>query len=741
MLDDLKDELVNAIKRNFILEGELKVIDNKIGLLVHNRITVQDVIATSQGLQRKGENSGDAPAADAGGQLIGPEQRRLYSQLFYLLQTEPRYLGKVPSFVNLAQTGPFIQAVAFTLFADQYSSREELLLLSVFRHALEQEFQNSLSMGSLLRGNSAVTKLIREYTRREPGQVFLERLLSAELSSFGTAEAVSFEIDPVKVARELGSEAARTGSKASVSLLAEADLHADARVREVIVPRIRLIEQFCDRILDLVFGSVEEMPYGIRWLARQIALLTRERFVDASRQDCATMVGGFVYLRFINPAIVTPDADAYKLVRRALSPMHRRNLVLVAKVLQNLSNFVLFGEKELFMVPLNAFIERNKPRMIDYCEALTSVSDLDDQLKFDMPFSSVGAAHSPTIRISMNEVFLMHELVATNVQFIAPELDDPLRVLVRALGAAPAQVKVADNLEITLVLRDPARDADGQDAPVVDTDAVLKVRLYSEAKLMLTRLLRLLDVHAIPFSLRHSVERIIEAAAEQAAAPGTEPKLAADLRVLLTQLSERLDELERFGLYSPAARVCNLLTDLAAETENRAQFRERLAADRIRIQRTLERVCSHHEYLEAQLDSYNQYLQNVRMQQTVGPKDAKRLKNRTKKGVEMDGGVRKIAPYKVAHDRLCKDGIIAESRVPEARRKKTMIAFSSDEAGTVDVEAFYHGFAVDRYTFELDDLLARQEADERILVLEYVTLDLNLTIQLLNRLFAASDSD
>ena len=35
-----------------IAEGELRGLDQKIGLLIHNRITVQEVIAQSQGLTR-----------------------------------------------------------------------------------------------------------------------------------------------------------------------------------------------------------------------------------------------------------------------------------------------------------------------------------------------------------------------------------------------------------------------------------------------------------------------------------------------------------------------------------------------------------------------------------------------------------------------------------------------------------------------------------------------------------------
>ena len=47
----------------------------------------------------------------------------------------------------------------------------------------------------------------------------------------------------------------------------------------------------------------------------------------------------------------------------SVSARTRRNLVLVSKVIQTLSNNVRFGGKEAFMIPMNAFINDN----VDNC--------------------------------------------------------------------------------------------------------------------------------------------------------------------------------------------------------------------------------------------------------------------------------------------------------------------------------------------------------------------------------------
>lgn len=70
-----------------------------------------------------------------------------------------------------------------------------------------------------------------------------------------------------------------------------------------------------------------------------------------------TAVGAFIFLRFFCPAIVAPDVEG--LVSTAPTKEMRRGLLLIAKVIQNLANNVLFGVKEPYMFPLNDFLVHN----------------------------------------------------------------------------------------------------------------------------------------------------------------------------------------------------------------------------------------------------------------------------------------------------------------------------------------------------------------------------------------------
>ena len=50
----------------------------------------------------------------------------------------------------------------------------------------------------------------------------------------------------------------------------------------------------------------------------------------------------------------------------------RRALILISKVVQNVANEVEFGDKEAYMMPMNAFIKENIPRMKCFLDVLSS---------------------------------------------------------------------------------------------------------------------------------------------------------------------------------------------------------------------------------------------------------------------------------------------------------------------------------------------------------------------------------
>jgi len=117
-------------------------------------------------------------------------------------------------------------------------------------------------------------------------------------------------------------------------------------VQAIIAPRLTMLMEIANSFLVTIIESMETVPYGIRWICKQIRSLTRVRvtvvflsllcsvlqqrkYPDATDYAICSLIGGFFFLRFINPAIVTPQA--YMLVEGVPAKHPRRTLTLVSR--------------------------------------------------------------------------------------------------------------------------------------------------------------------------------------------------------------------------------------------------------------------------------------------------------------------------------------------------------------------------------------------------------------------------
>jgi len=64
-----------------------------------------------------------------------PDDRKKqhYGNMFFLLQTEVKYIAQLVKLVNLGEMDALMQCVMFTLFGNQFERREEGLLLTMFQ--------------------------------------------------------------------------------------------------------------------------------------------------------------------------------------------------------------------------------------------------------------------------------------------------------------------------------------------------------------------------------------------------------------------------------------------------------------------------------------------------------------------------------------------------------------------------------------------------------------------------------
>merc|ERR1711916_328407 len=94
-------------------------------------------------------------------------------------------------------------------------------------------------------------------------------------------------------------------------------------------------------------------------------------------------LGSFFFLRLVCPMITSPEEWGMTVEGQTPSPAARRIFILIAKVLQNLANNVLFGRKEKYLTCMNQFLQSNEESVNqlyeNLCQPAENAQDLYDQ--------------------------------------------------------------------------------------------------------------------------------------------------------------------------------------------------------------------------------------------------------------------------------------------------------------------------------------------------------------------------
>ncbi len=67
------------------------------------------------------------------GAFPNDDKTQKYGNLLFLLQSEPRHIAHLCRLVSMSEIDSLLQTVMFTIYGNQYESREEHLLLTMFQ--------------------------------------------------------------------------------------------------------------------------------------------------------------------------------------------------------------------------------------------------------------------------------------------------------------------------------------------------------------------------------------------------------------------------------------------------------------------------------------------------------------------------------------------------------------------------------------------------------------------------------
>jgi len=362
-------------------------------------------------------------------------------------------------------------------------------------------------------------------------------------------------------------------------------------------------------------------------------------------------------------------------------------------------------------MPLNKWITKHLETVRDYFTDLISVTDPEDYLQVDK-YMELTQKTKPVIIISLHEIASTHSLLHSCLEKLAKEKDDPLRLIMSDLGEVPV-ISSEDDREIQLTLTNRFKQN-------MEEEISSSANLYAETKELIINTFRLIPVQG---GENDQTLLGILKTGRKFAKDKSDDHLVSQIEKILDNIST----LEKEELINKGDNYATFLRDIALEVANRAEIREQQRKEIKRLSQTLRNLRKHQKYLNDQIQQYNDYLQDCRLKHY----QPKKSKKKATKGENPN----KIGPFKFSYSALSKKGVIIDSEVPQISRKATTFYISSEAVGVFDIVAKIKGIAVEKMTLELDDLLERNYNNITRLELDQVTLDVNMTIHLINKFF------
>ncbi|KFO53415.1 Ras GTPase-activating-like IQGAP1, partial [Corvus brachyrhynchos] len=763
----LREEVVTLIRSNQQLENDLNLMDIKIGLLVKNKITLQDVVSHSKKLTKKNkEQLSDMMMLNkqrGGLKALSKEKREkleAYQHLFYLLQTNPTYLAKLIFQMPQNKSTKFMDSVIFTLYNYASNQREEYLLLRLFQTALQEEIKSKVDqIHEIVTGNPTVIKMVVSFNRGARGQNALRQILAPVVKEIIDDKSLNIKTDPVDIYKSwVNQMESQTGeaSKLPYDVTPEQALsHEEVRTR--LDASIRNMRTVTDKFLSAIISSVDKIPYGMRFIAKVLKDSLHEKFPDAGEDELLKIVGNLLYYRYMNPAIVAPDAfDIIDLSAGGqLTTDQRRNLGSIAKMLQHAASNKMFMGDNAHLSIINEYLLQSYQKFRRFFQAACEVPELQDKFNID-EYSDLVTLTKPVIYISIGEIINTHTLLLDHQDAIAPEHNDPIHELLDDLGEVPTiesligegsgnvndpNREMLAKTEVSLTLTNKF-DVPGDENAEMDARTILL-----NTKRLIVDVIRFQPGETLTEILETSATSEQEAehhramqkrAIRDAKTPDKMKKSVSakeDGNLNLQEKKEKikagLKKLTELGTVDAKNKYQELINDIAKDIRNQRRYRQRRKAELVKLQQTYSALNSKATFYGEQVDYYKSYiktcLDNLASKGKV-----------SKKPREMKGKNSKKISLKYTAARLHEKGVLLEIEDLQGSQFKNVIFEISptEEVGDFEVKAKFMGVQMETFMLHYQDLLQLQYEGVAVMKLfDRAKVNVNLLIFLLNKKF------
>ncbi|KAI1620397.1 IQ domain-containing protein [Exophiala viscosa] len=734
----LRKTVVQHVRQNELADQYITQLDIKIALLVKNKITLDEVVKHQRHFG--GHVGALLPNSDIASKdpmdlkaLNKTSRRKLehYQELFFLLQTQPQYLARLFRRVREQATPEKecdrIKHLVMGLFGYAQKRREEYYLVKLIVRSVKEEVDSSMSLQDYLRTNSFSNKLFAAYSKSPRDRKFLRDVLGPMVKeNIIDNTSLDLESDPLQIyISAINNEELRTGrrSQRDPNVPREVAIR-DHETRSTFIAHMQDLRDITDQFFLCVEDCLHRMPFGVRFVVQQTYEYLSARFPGEDNDFVLQLVGQWLWRSYLQPALLEPEK--FGVADRAMTQEQKRNLGEIAKVLNQAVSGREFGGDNVYLQPLNNYIRESIERFAVIWKHAIAIPAAEEHYDID-EFNDLYAKTKPTLYIKMADIFSIHKLLSQEVPSICPSQDDILRDTLRELGSvqsSESELRGVASSEISLTLNPKLLNAE-------DPDSDVKA-LVTETKRCVLYIIRvqsgasLLEILVKPITPEDEDKWDALVRDELQSDDGRRGAYAdASTHLDITALNypdlkrialENVLQLESIGRLTRSNKYQDLLNTIAVDIRTKHRRRLQRQKELENVRTTLARLNEQAVYLEQQLKTYNDYIEQamVTLQNKKGKK--RFVMPFTKqwdheRELQRSGRSFKFGSYKYSARTLADKGVLVHWRGYNERQwDRVDLTISSNEVGVFTIDGSSGNMMIPGANAQvpLDDLLQAQ---------------------------------
>ncbi|KAE9550296.1 hypothetical protein FO519_006486 [Halicephalobus sp. NKZ332] len=689
-IEKTRSHITHLIKANQKLEDDLNELDHKIGLLVKNRISLQEVVAHKKKIEE------DRDAFERRQPSIRRPNSRIpfkaIEYLFFHLQAEPVYLGNLFEVDSVDLNGLFANAI-WPLFHFASETKNEFLLVQLYGEFLSR-YINSLSNPSeFLYPSKKTLKLVKGMStmfHAFASQPMASLTMKADLSDFQTEEhsVEHFNLCP--------TEMFETVHRRKAESLEEA--FRDPHIVSVLESSKEFISKWAAKFTHTAVQNVE-LPKNVRYLLKVCAYELRTKFRQLKEDEIHRLVAKFLFGAYIELAMTDP-----KVVKRETGESLSPRQIEILKAVTQMINFAVagqgYGADVPYMGSLNGELIQINHMFTSFAANQLIAGSIEEIYGMNQ-YSAFTDVYQQKLHIETKYIKNILTYLREFKSIVFKEEKSKLRQLVE-------QSNVPEDSSDTVILhlKPIPHDLSGKEYE--------ENELFLETKRLVVELLLCgCSGNTIPKMLAASSSSKEEELHKELES-GKERQFPS-ISAKKGKIQENLKKLEQSGYVSASDGYQAVITAIARDIYSKdTQRREELQS----LNKTVTDLETKRKQYEERLDTYHTYLNNAldnistkerrpSIQLQKGGKAEKKLQNR--------GSKEKVITLKVSGDKLMKKGIVVQ---PDKENSKLLskavleIRNNPERKGVFEVDIKQNKKESESTEINFQDLLTAKDAGE-----------------------------